>query len=193
MKTQLRIQEMFNSYLINWRLFIARNVPREMRDTRTLSWIYCLIYPIIQLHDAFLAFREDQLFRVQFRCSVIYIEKALNDKFNSGLPAYTSGVPTGIYIDHPADRIINPYLYRTEEETDGLFIYRSEESIPTEEEVYLYRSEEYTEFVSYIIYVPFSLVDFSLNTSYTNTVLQQITALANLYRPSAKHFKILNY
>lgn len=186
---------MFNSYLVNWRLFIKRNTPREMRDERTLSWLYCLITPVRDVYALFLAFRDEAMFRVQFRCQVVYLEKGLNDKFNGGLPAYIGatslslGTPSGIYIDNPGDRLIKPYLFRTEELHDGLFIYRTAEVIDPEKEIYMYRSEEYAAQDDYIIYVPIALGDITLDID----LLKQITAFANLYRPSAKHFKVLNY
>ncbi len=187
---------MFNSYAINWRLFIKRNTPLEMRDSRTLSWIYCLMHPLKTLHELFLSYREEVLFRVQFHCQVIYLEKALNDKFNGGLPAYTGetstseGTPAGIYIDNPGDRLPIPYLFRTEEGKDNMFLYRIGETITDPlDQAYLYRTEEYENPINYIIYVPFALGDVVAD----QTLYNNIKAFANLYRPAAKHFSIINY
>ncbi len=136
------------------------------------------------------------MFRVQFHCQVIYIEKALNDKFNSGLPAYSGatstslGTPTGIYIDNPGDRLPIPYLFRTEEALDNMFLYRIGETITDPlDQVYMYRTEEYESPINYVVNVPIALGDVTTDLELYN----KIKAFVKLYRPAAKRFSIVNY
>lgn len=182
---------MFN-YNINWPLWIARNTDTERRQPKRLAWLHSLITRIRNVHAVFVAFVFNTETQLQYNSQVIYLERALNEKFNSSLPAYSSytpeGVsgPIGIYISQATDTIERVYIFNKSESRPKTFIYnKSESEYPT----YIYNKSELHDQPDFTINVPIALGDVT-----TDIALQKaIRAYVNLYRYAGKRFNIINY
>jgi hypothetical protein len=137
-------------------------------------------------------YRRVSLFRLRYRVRVIYIEHMLNSLFNGGLPAYTAGVPTGIWIG-PGQVIYDPtFIYRKSENIPiDKWVFKKSETVPPGvKTIRLYRRSEIQNLDwDYTINVPFSVGDVTTDIELFN----QIKAWAMTKRPAGKTFKIINY
>lgn len=182
---------MFN-FNINWRLWVARNTDTERRQSKRLAWLYALIVQLQNYYNLFLSKLEQSRSRIKYNCQVIYLERALNERFNSSLPAYTNydpeGVsdPVGIYIAQGDSAIGRLYIYNKAELRPKTFIYnKSEGAAPA----YMYNRTEVYSQPDFVVFVPFSVGNVT-----TDIALQKaIRAFVNLYRYAGKRFSIVNY
>ena len=71
-------------YNINWRLLIFRVLPTFLRNKINfwVEWVYTLAFPMVQLHQEFLQFRNDSILELHFNAQTLLLEKLLNDKFS---------------------------------------------------------------------------------------------------------------
>lgn len=105
---------MFN-YLTNWIKIIAENLPFFLHSPRRLNWIYALIKPFKILAEEFDKLRQEFIDKIAYTAQVIYLEKLLNDRFDS--------INRGIYISN-SSRFGNYYLYRKAELKPAFYLYR---------------------------------------------------------------------
>lgn len=99
----------------NWMNLVQRVIPRWWRRVRMMAWLRVLIWPVMQLHAAFKAYRLSTLYDMRITGQVIYLERALNDRFDN--------VARRIYIETQAD-LTQDYIYRKVEERPPLYLYR---------------------------------------------------------------------
>jgi hypothetical protein len=116
----------------------------------------------------------------------------LNAIFNEGLPAFTDGDPTGIYIGPGSINTDSLFVFtKSEEEDEDKWIFEKSETPPIGTlPVWIYTKEELANLdYDFSIMVPISVGNVSTNSILRN----QITAWVNKYCQSGKSFTILNY
>lgn len=104
---------MFN-YIINWDKTIKENIPVFFHTVFRLSWITALIKPFKVMHAEFLILRDDYMYKVRYNSQVIYLERILNDKFDS--------VNRAIYITD-LNQINEEYWYQNIESKPANYLY----------------------------------------------------------------------
>ncbi len=82
-------------YNINWPLWIFQRIPKYVRKPIYTAFLTVLIKPVINLHAAFVMFRNGVLSKVQYTGQTIYLERLLNDTYSPAL--------RDIYINTVAD------------------------------------------------------------------------------------------
>lgn len=176
---------------INWAALQKASIPGFLRAERTLDFLKAAVRPFTHLAAITTAFRNRILFRLRYNAQVIYLEHMLNAVFNSSLPAYTSGVPTGIYIGPGANDAEPFFVYRKGEiETEDKWLYNKTETPVDDKFVWLYRNQEFSSLnYDFSIMVPIAVGNVSTNPILYN----QIAAWVNLYNQAGKRFKIFNY
>ncbi|MEG3973471.1 hypothetical protein QT970_02480, partial [Microcoleus sp. herbarium8] len=70
-------------YSINWAKFIISNLPYHERKPKTIKWLNVVLKPIVRLHIAFLAFRNQALYKVNHNSQICYLQAVLNDSFDN--------------------------------------------------------------------------------------------------------------
>jgi hypothetical protein len=112
--------------------------------------------------------------------------------FNGGLPAFTDGVPTGIYLDEGEIDDVSTYVFDEAEDVEELhWVFDDSESFPEEDEfIWVFDQIELDNLeYDYSVFVPFSVGDVLSSTVLYN----RIAAWLMIYNPAGKRFKIFNY
>jgi len=189
----------FKNYNINWNLFVRRIVDPDRRDAVTIKWIHSLIKILRDIHSQFLIKRNAILFRLLYNSQVFYLEKGLNDYFNSGNPAYSGlgingnlsiefgGTPVGIYIEHTTDFLPDVVIYDESDGFDGVIIY--DEGDAPQDGFIIYDENDYYSQFDFIVKVPYSIFDFGVNPE----KIDEIRAFVNLYNACGKRYNVINY
>lgn len=89
-------------YRIEWPRLIKLFTPRVLRNGTLLAWLGALCWPIVELYNWLLSFKEAMAYRLYITPQVCYLQRLINDRFDPRLRrAYiTDGVhynPTYIY------------------------------------------------------------------------------------------------
>lgn len=71
-----------NIFQIDWSKFVRENVPIALRQQLFLHLLNAMTGRIKELHNTFLDFRTDWLYKIRHTSQVIHIEKVLNDAFD---------------------------------------------------------------------------------------------------------------
>ncbi|CAN5437591.1 hypothetical protein BH09BAC1_BH09BAC1_05080 [soil metagenome] len=161
-------------------------LPARRRKAKLIAWLTAGMKAVAELYFAFLLFRAATLYKLSFTGQIIYLEKLLNDQFNNGYPAYTNGLPTGIYISDPSTFIFPTYLWHKIEQRPKLYLYHKSEGKPP---AYLYHRAELNSQYDFIVNVPFQLG----NVVTDLVLLARIKAWINIYRIAGNRYKIVNY
>lgn len=104
---------MFN-YKINFLKVIKENLPLMLHTPRRLNRLRAAAKPFKEIYKNFKAAKDDALYKCTFNGSVIYLECALNDRFDK--------VNRGITI---SDAFYKPvYIYRKSELKPAMIVYR---------------------------------------------------------------------
>lgn len=70
-------------YTIDWAAFLNMFVPSIRRKPKHLQLLNAFIFPLRKLHQAFLSFKDESIYKVSHNASVGLLEKVLNDKFDA--------------------------------------------------------------------------------------------------------------
>lgn len=166
--------------------------PFAEKTPEGLSFVKVLLKPMKTLYERFSIERKATLYKLSFSLQVIYLEKLLNDQFNNGLPAYTNGVPTGIYIGKPLNNLRAPVLRRKDEmRPKTLVLWKKADPFfnpAIHKKIVLRKKEEFLSNVQFIVYVPFSVFNVNMD-------LQKLTKMKgwiNYYNDIA-NYSIVNY
>jgi hypothetical protein len=181
-------------YSIDFALLIKRLLPWYKRKPAMQAWLFSLVAPVKQLNDAFALYVDDVRYRLSITGQILLLEKLLNDKFNSGLPARAAsstvglydGTPAGIYISDPSGLILPVYVWNKVEQRPAVILYnKAEAETPT----YLYNKAEVDGEFDFIVNVPYSVG----NVTTDAVLLARIKAWVNVYRIAGKRFNVVNY
>jgi hypothetical protein len=99
---------------VDWNDLVQRMLPEWWRKARLFAWMRVLLSPVVALHTAFLAYRSRVLYELRLNGQTMYLEKALNDRFDDD--------ERRIYIETIEDPS-QFYLYRKVEDRDPVYIY----------------------------------------------------------------------
>jgi hypothetical protein len=166
---------MFNIDL-NW--VIQALLPPFLRKDAMVAWLTSLVSQSQYLWAKFDLFRESMLDRVSFTSQVVYLEKLLNDKFNS--------YPDPIFISD----VVNEdfvYLSNQAEEFEPIYIATASEDI----ELYIGNYSEYAGQFDFMVNVPTLL--YSELTANNNALFNEMKAQINYYRLAGKRYLIQPY
>lgn len=78
-------------YNINWLVFVRVLLASAVRKVNAISLGDVLVSQVKVLHDAFLLYRDETIYKLRFNGQTIYLEKRLNDKWDN--------IQRGIYIE----------------------------------------------------------------------------------------------
>jgi hypothetical protein len=145
------------------RLFLLL-IPTFLRKARILALIRCMCFPLIQIYNAFLTYRQKNLYLLNHNSQVYSLENVANDRFDSEARR--------IYI---TDGFAH----------DRLYIYTMQESKP----VYLgteiiYNRDDYQDTgIDFIVWVPVAVMLLPQDKI-------ELTSLINKYKLAGKRFRI---
>jgi len=134
------------SKTINFNNLINIILPPYKRVKNVIDLCLSLIKPIQTLYSTYNLYRTSVLYNTAFTSQVIYLEKLLNDKYNS------SGALPDIFIED-SENIEQLYLTNTEEEVEGIYISNTEEDTGLPEP-YFYNRREYEDDYDFNIRMP---------------------------------------
>lgn len=158
-------------YNVDLNRVVRQFLPVRKKQPVMLAFVYSLIYPITELYERFLVFRETIIFKARYNSQIMYIEHLLNSYFNEG--------GTSIYIQDGV--IIDEfYLFKNSEPNDAEYIYKVSEGGTDR---YLYLDSEYGSIVDFIVNVP-SAITYDTNL---------MKAWINRYKMAGKKYSIVNY
>jgi hypothetical protein len=98
------MEKVFN---IDFNTLVRWLVPVPLRRAAMLAWLQALVWPVVQLYQAFRKNRTANLYRLSITPQVCYLEKMLNDRFDPQ--------DRRIYIDDAIDRPPIPLFLDVEE------------------------------------------------------------------------------
>lgn len=69
-------------FRIDWDKLIRLFIPIKLRNTLIIWFVWSVLYPLKQLHQLFINFRQERLNRLSYNSQVVYLQKMLNDEFD---------------------------------------------------------------------------------------------------------------
>lgn len=167
---------MFN---VDFNIIIQLLLPPFLRKSKNIEWLKALVKPLIDVYTIFTTYRSSTIYSLSFTGQVIYLEKLLNDTYNSGL--------TGIYIKD--DNLMSvPFIFNKSEGVVNVYLYNFSESATP---FYLYNQSAFISQNDFIVMVP--AVIYSTLQQNNNQGLNNMTALIKLYKLAGKRFTIQSY
>lgn len=167
---------MSNWFNIDWERFVVWNLPGFLRTIVRVKWLQVLLKPLHTVHQSFIAFSEEQRYKLSHNSQVIYLEAVLNDRFDNVLRRI---------------RIINQkvweplYVYDT---SDGrpVFLYNTNDNRP----VYVYNQADYEiEMPDFIVEVPQDLRPGTNDEE--EAFITEMETLINYYKLYSKKYQII--
>lgn len=155
-------------YTTNFNRLVIHLLPLKERKPKYIAWLRSLVKPIALLHQQFVNYRRDALYKIEHTPQVFSLEQMLNDAFDVQLRR--------IYISDGAYR-------------DGVYFYNPEENKP----VWFYDPQENAPVHFYDGAELFSLdVDFVVIVPLELNASQEIRmrSLIDFYRLPDKTYKI---
>lgn len=158
-------------------LFYLLNItlPPFLRGPKLIAFLYPAYTVLKNMQTEFYDFFDRVKYELQFNGQVVMLEHLLNDQFDPALRR--------IFIN-------------SEEQLEKIFIYNVDESIPAEEEIYLYNLEDVEETTETYFY---NSIEYDLDNDFTIHVPDGLTfdeiqmiGLVNKYKLVAKRFNIVN-
>lgn len=164
-----------SKYNINFASLARALLPSVMRTAvKMASILRAIVKPLQTLNNRFNLLRTQTDYQVLFDSRVIYMEKLLNDFFDTSLRRIYIG--DGSLIPRPE------FIYNVVENRPPVFIYNEAEAQPP---VYLRNRAESISAIDFIVYVPLAIL--------TPENAQQIRAWVNRYRLAGKRFSIQGF
>lgn len=157
-------------YTISYSKFVSERIPEALRIQPLPQWVMALISPVVYLYSLLLAFRLYVLYRLTITPQVCYLEKMLNDRYDT--------TERRIYIDDGAE-FSKLYVY-LKSELKPVYIHTKAEDF--EPKTFLYRKGEVTTGgFDFVVFVP-AVVAFDA---------VEIRALIDTYRLASKRNYII--
>lgn len=154
-------------YTIDFKRLVIWLLPPPQRKPVAIAWLMALINPAVRLYNNLLAFRKAVLYRIIITPQICYLEKALNDKYDT--------VARRIRIKDAPEYLPFP-LYRKVESKKTALYKKSEAKGKV-----LYTKAETTRFgADFIVEVPVNVL----------FDLAELTAFINGFKLATKKFKV---
>lgn len=187
----------FNWDFDGWKKLILP--PRYNTKVRLNDILMALLESVKSSFSIFMAYREATLYRLRWTSQAIWLEKLLNDKFNSGNPAFGNFElrinPTGIYIAEPSNFKEGLFRWNKAEERHQAARWNKDElaAMPPNDprRKYRFNNAELEANNDFVVKVPMALFDV---TDPANAVLlANMKAWIELYRTAGSRYTIENY
>jgi hypothetical protein len=181
-----------NNPNVSWIGIIYYALPNFLRKEKFIRYMRSAFTPLMWLYVRFLEKRNLEVFKMRYTGQVISLEHMLNARFNNGLPAYTNGAPTGIFIGAGAITFNPPFIYKKSEGiTEDLWLYNKTETVSDPNDIiWLYTKQELNNLnYDFTVNVPFSVGDVTINQE----LFFAIRAWVNFYRQAGQNYIIINY
>jgi hypothetical protein len=75
----------YNKQNIDFKKLVIWLLPAQLRRTAMIAWIMALIAPVLRLYNQFISFWLLSIYRLTITPQVCFLEKALNDKYDTQL------------------------------------------------------------------------------------------------------------
>jgi len=156
-------------YDINYSKLINQRIPEPLRSPEMIAWITRLASPFTYLYSLILSFRQSTLYKLAITPQVVFLEKMLNDRYDSSLRR--------IYILDGQE--YNPLYIYTVAEVKPVWLYtKGEVGKP---QVDLFTKGEVGQFTfDFVVYVPVA-ISFDVN---------EMSSLVNTYKLAGKIYDI---
>jgi hypothetical protein len=149
-------------------------IPSEMRNLKNEAWVKSLLQPIQTVVTSFSTYSNALRYDLSINGQVMYLEKALNDKYDP--------IQRRIYIDDPlGTSIVQPVIFNKSEKQPSLVVWNKSENQTNNSAIYNKNSIIATDFV---VFIPVILNIASINIGVKNIV--------NRYKIAGKKY-LLNY
>jgi hypothetical protein len=155
-------------YDIDYTKVVTERVPQELQVPEHVNWVYRLVSPIVYIYNQLNLFRASLLYKISITPQVCYLEKMLNDRYDSILRRIR-------VIDGVQKEL--KYIY-VRAELKPIYIYRKSEGKPPK---YFYlKGETSDESFDFLVTVPVA-ISFNLN---------EMRSLLNTYKLAGKYYSI---
>lgn len=142
-------------------------LPHQLASTRQVAWLNALLIPIKHLYVKFLSYRQQVNYRITHTGQVVYLQKVLNDRFDS--------TQKRIYITDGS-------------KYDWIHIFRTDEQKPKYlQKIYLYDHLAYGDTgADFQVHIP------AESGIWTESSLQaECRSLLNYYKLAGKRYKLI--
>jgi len=142
-------------WLVNYKKLILWVTPQWLRNSNYLLLINAANYPIRQLHDRFINFKNAVLYRLEHNSQVCYLRKVLNDKCDNDLRRITITDFVGI---------------------NGIFFYADDEvrDVNMGSDVFFYADDQYSDSgIDFIVNVPLGIMNSIDEQAYLKSLINQ--------------------
>jgi len=152
-------------YVINYAKLVTQRIPELLRFEDLIAFVQALVSPLVFIYNQFITFRLFIIYKLTITPQVVYMEKMLNDQYDSVLRR--------IYIKDGAIKAA-VYLY-TKAELKPKFLYTKPENKP----IYLYtKGESIGTTFDFVVYVP---SDISFNSVEMSTRINNYKLASKIY------------
>ncbi len=157
----------YNVYDIDYKKLVKWWTPYPLRKVFLLTLLGVLVYPIAQLHQLFLRFKNAKLYQLKITPQVCYLEMMLNDYFD----------PTERRIRIvDAKWYLPTYIYQ-EDELKPVYLKKEGEDTP----VWIYTESEAGQFRDdFIVLVPVEVI----------FILEEMRGFLDSYKLAGTRYKI---
>lgn len=166
---------MSNVYNIDFNKLVSDLQLPMLRKPLVLAFAKSLVAPVVTLHESFIKFRKDSLYKVKHNSQVVYLRAALNDSFDPVLRRIqiaNAVIEQPIWIYEPLD-------------DKPVFVFESFDNAP----VYLRESFEFFGGGNdFIVHVPMSLKP---EAAELQAYLIKMSAQVDYYKLYSKNYSIL--
>lgn len=147
---------------------VIHSLPINLRQSKMIAWLRCLVKPVVNLHTQFITFRRNSLYKIEHTPQVFALENVLNDAFDVQLRRIRIG--DGAYRD-------GVWFYNPEEQKP-VFFYDPTENAP----VHFYDGGQLQSLdVDFVVSVPFELRE---------SQIIRMKSLIDFYRLPDKTYRI---
>lgn len=160
-------------YDINYTKLAAQRTPEEIRLPFLLALFNVLVRPLVTTYNSLKTFRDQMLYRLTITPQVVYLEKMLNDRFDTSLRR--------IYILD--GKQYDPLYVFLPAELKWVWLYKKSETPPKPARFLYTKGETGLTTFDFVVYVQVS-IPFDIN---------EMTSLINDYKLASKDFKIQTY
>jgi hypothetical protein len=156
-------------YVIDYVKYVTRGIPETFQLPIVVSLVLVISAPVVLVYNLLLAFRNQILYKLMITPQVVYLEKMLNDRYDTEERRITIT---------DAKEYNAVFIFKKIELKPVFLFLKSEVGFLS---TFFYLKNETGQFTwDFIVNVPV-LVDFNMN---------ELTALVNTYKLPAKTFKI---
>lgn len=131
-------------YIVNFKKLVTQRLPVDLRQQKVMAFFLAFVSPIVTIYNALILFRTNMLYKLLINSQVVYLEKLLNDRYDTTLRR--------IHILDGKEYAAS-FLF-TKAESKPMVIYRKSEDRPK----FLYTRGEAGQYTfDFVVFVPVSV------------------------------------